>query len=136
MSNDTPQHRQQLAQRFLESLGRCDVAPTIEMLDAAATYQVPGLHALAGTFSGPDEMVEHLDSLARRTTGTYEATKWEDWLLGQEYMAAVARIEMQGGGRRYSGRQVFVLRFTRTDQIDHLTVYFEDSAGVARFIGP
>jgi ketosteroid isomerase-like protein len=127
--------RRNLAQEFLSLLSRPDVARATEMLSPGATYQVLGLHALAGNFSTPAEIVEHLDALANWTSGTFDATKWEDWLVGEEYVGCVARIHMQAEGRIYSGRQVYVMRFTTSDLIDHITVFFEDSAAAARFFG-
>jgi YceI-like domain/FAD binding domain len=62
------------------------------MPSPGATHQVLGLHALAGTFSTPAEIVEHHDGLASCTMGTFEATKWDDWLVGEEYVGCVARF--------------------------------------------
>lgn len=128
-----PPDRLQLAQQFLSYVGRPDIEAAISMLSPSAVYQVSGLHSLAGTFSTPEEMVNHLLTLAGRTAGTLETTKWEDWLVGEEHVALVARVQIQAKGELYSGRQVYLLRFDGADLITKITVFFEDAAAATRF---
>lgn len=133
MTSQSPSSRLQLAQRFISYIVSADVAEALPMLSPAATYHVVGLHSLAGSFSTPEDIVNHLLTLAGRTSGTLEATKWDDWLVGDLHVAGLATVQMQAEGALYSGRQVFMMRFDRADLIDKITIFFEDAAAATSF---
>lgn len=122
-----------LAERFISYLGRSDIQPAMNMLSPVAVYQVLAHHSLSGTFSTSDEIGNHLLTLAERTAATLEATKFEDWLIGEQHVAGVARVQLQAEGQLYSGRQIYLLRFDSADLIDKVTVFFEDAAAATRF---
>jgi len=107
----------------------------VALLSDHISYRSNGNHALAGTFTGRDEVAAHLRELFERTRGTFEAAKFEDWLVGEHHVAAVTTIHAQQHGRRYSGRQVTVLGFDTDDRIDRATVFFEDQGAMDRFMG-
>lgn len=125
--------RLQLAQQFLSYVGKSDVTPALDLLSPSAIYEVPGSHALAGTFSTPTEIVSHMLALAEKSGGTLEATKWEDWLVGELHVACLARIQLQAEGKLYAGRQVFLLAFDRNDLIERINIFFDDPAAADRF---
>jgi hypothetical protein len=43
---------------------------------------------------------------------------------------------MLSDGRRFSGRDLFLVRFDEADKIDAITVFAEDEASALRFFGP
>lgn len=125
--------RLRTAERFLALLGRSDVEPVLDLLSPAATYHVLGMHALSGTFSTPKEILGHLRDLAARTHSTVEATKWDDWLVGDYHVAGIGRLHMQANAQIYEGRHVFLFTFDTNDKIDAITVFYEDPAAAMRF---
>jgi ketosteroid isomerase-like protein len=124
------------AQLFLSHIGRGDVDQAIDLLAENVTYVAQGNSALAGIFIGRDAVSRHLTALVERTKGTFEAFKWDDWLIGEHHVVGLSSIHGQSHGRMYKGRSVTVLAFNVADEIDHLTVFFEDQAAIDRFIGP
>jgi ketosteroid isomerase-like protein len=131
---ETSPKRLQLAQQFMASIGRSDVDGAISLLSPSASYRVEGVHSLAGTFSA-DEAVDHLRTMIERTSRTFDATKFDDWLIGDHYVGSVVQVKLQAAGRRYSGIVVFLFRFDHDDLIDKVTVHFEDPDAISRFFG-
>jgi ketosteroid isomerase-like protein len=136
MPEAAPPTRMAIAQHFLVLIGHRDVDRGAELLSPHATYRVPGSHALAGTFSGREEIMGHLISLFDRTGGTYDAFKWEDWLLGEHHVAALANVHLNTKGQIYKARHLFLVRFDMHDKIEEITVFFEDQRAAERFLGP
>jgi ketosteroid isomerase-like protein len=118
----------------MDSIGRSDVEGAVSLLSPTATYRVEGDHSLAGTFTA-HTTVDHLMTMVRRTSGTLDVMKFDDWLIGQHYAACVVEITFHADGRRFSGQVIFLLRFDTADLIDRVTVFFEDADAVARFFG-
>jgi hypothetical protein len=131
---ETPPHRLQRAQRFMVAIGSSDVEGAIRLLSPTATYCVEGAHALSGTFTA-DEVVDHLLAMVRRTSGTFNATKFDDWLIGEHYAGCVVQVTFHADGRRFSGQVMFLFKFDSTDLIDRVTVFFEDAESISRFFG-
>jgi len=92
MTTTEPPARLAIAQAFVLHLGHLDVEQVAKLLSPTVTYRVPGSYGLAGTFHGPDEVTRHLMALAERTRGTFDAFKWEDWMVGQDYVSILADI--------------------------------------------
>ena len=136
MPDGPPPTRVAIAQQFLVLVGHRDVDQGIELLSPQATYHVPGIHALAGTFSGRDEIMRHLISLFDRTGGTYDAFKWQDWMLGEHHVAALAIVHINTKGQIYKARHLYLVRFDIHDKIEDVTVFFEDLRSAERFLGP
>jgi hypothetical protein len=118
----------------LACIGRSDIDGAVSLLSSSAVYRVEGVHSLAGTFSA-DEVVDHLQTLIQRTSGTIDATKFEDWLTGERYVGCVVQMTFHAKSRRFSGRVVFLLRFDTAELIDQVTVFFEDADALLRFLG-
>jgi ketosteroid isomerase-like protein len=136
MPDSTHPDRLDRAQLFLSHIGRGDFVQAIDLLSENVTYRAQGNNALAGLFNGRDAVIRHLNELVERTRGTFEAFKWDDWLIGQHHVAGLSSIHARSHGRIYKGRSCTVLGFTMADEIDHLTVFFEDQDAIDRFIGP
>jgi len=132
-SQDASAAHLRTAEHFLALLGRSDVEPVLGLLSPTATYHVSGMHALSGTFSTPEDILGHLHALAARTNGTVEATKWDDWLVGDYHVAGIGRLHMQANRQIYEGRHVFVFTFDLHDKIDAITVFYEDPGAAMRF---
>ncbi|MGA2302974.1 MAG: hypothetical protein ABSH29_02115 [Acidimicrobiales bacterium] len=129
-------HRLARAQLFLTHIGRGDFLQAIDLLSENVTYRAQGNNALAGSFTGRDAVIRHLTELVERTKGTFEAFKWEDWLIGEHHVVGLSSIHAQSHGRIYKGRSLTVLGFNVAEEIEHITVFFEDQNAIDRFIGP
>ena len=136
MPEGTPETRVAIAQQFLVVVGHRDIDQGIEFLAPHATYRVPGTHALAGTFSGRDEIMRHLITLFERTGGTLDVFKWEDWLVGEYHIAALVQVHAQGHGASFTTRLIFLLGFDQSDKVSEITILFEDPNAAERFFGP
>jgi hypothetical protein len=128
--------RVRLAQEFLGHLGRPDTKAALEMLSPSATYDVIGRNEGKNRFSTTEEILEHLRDLGHRTQGTLEATKWDDWLIGDRHIACIAHIQAQSKQQLYVGRELFVFAFDDANLIERVTVVLEDAPAAARFFGP
>jgi ketosteroid isomerase-like protein len=135
MPETTPTSRLAVAQDLFKHLGRGDSAPVLALLSPKASYRVSGDHALAGSFSGPEEIAEHLSHLFELTSGTLDSVKWEDWLVGEYHVAVWADIQMSEGARQFAGRALFLMRFDRDEKIDEVIVLPEDPPSLGRFVG-
>jgi ketosteroid isomerase-like protein len=135
MADEAPPTRMARAQQFLMYIGRRQVDPGIALLAPDATYRVPGNHALGGVFTGRQEIARHLTALFERTGGTFDTYKWDDWMLGEHHVAALADVHVQTRGHMYRSRHLFLVRFDVDDQIAEITVFFEDLAALAQLIG-
>ena len=129
-------HRLARAQLFLTHVGRGDFVQAIDLLSENVTYRAQGNNALVGLFTGRDAVIRHLTELVERTKGTFEAFKWEDWLIGEHHVVGLSSIHAQSHGRIYKGRSLTVLGFNVAEEIEHITVFFEDQNAIDRFIGP
>jgi len=136
MPEGTQSTRMAIAQQFWAHIGHRDLGQGIDLLSPHATARIPGSHALAGTFAGRDEIVRHLRDLYERTGGTFDAYKWEDWMLGENHVAALASVHFNTNGQMYKGRHLLLVRFDISDKIVEIAVLFEDQRSVERFLGP
>ena len=128
--------RLRAAQEFLMHTGQGDFGKAVNLLSADVSYRAQGHNALAGLFSGRDAVTRHVADLVERTRGTFETFKWDDWLVGEQHVVGLSSAHAQSQGRKYKGRIVTVMRFNAADEIEALTVFFEDQAALDRFIGP
>ena len=135
MPEGTRPTRLAIAQEFLMSVGNDNVGPSMALLSPHATYRVTGNHALAGVFSGTEDIARHLAALHQRTGGTFETVKWEDWMVGEQHVAALSDVHIRSGGQKYMARHLTLVRFDADDKILEITVLFEDESSMARFIG-
>jgi ketosteroid isomerase-like protein len=124
------------AQEFLTHIGRGDLGQAIELLAPDVTYWAQGHHAMAGVFHGPDGVARHIAQFVERTRGTFEAFKWEDWMVGEHNVVGLSDIQAQADGRIYRGRSLTLVSFNSADKIDAVTVFFQNQDALDRFIGP
>jgi len=124
------------AQQFLTHISRGDFVEAIDLLSEKVTYRAQGNNALAGLFTGRDAVIRHLTELVERTKGTFEAFKWDDWLIGEHHVVGLSSIHAKSDGRIYKGRSLTVVGFNAAGEIEHITVFFEDQGALDRFIGP
>jgi len=108
----------------------------MELLAPEVTYRVLGRHSLSGEFSGRRQVAEHLARLVERTQRTFNAVKWDDWMIGDRHVAAVVTVHAQARGALYVGRQIFVAEFNPEEEIAAMFVFFEDERAAKRFFGP
>jgi ketosteroid isomerase-like protein len=124
------------AQQFVMLVGGREFDEAIKLLSPQVSYRVEGNHALSGTFTGRETVKEHLVTLDRRSLGTLETVKWEDWLVGEDHVAAIATVSMSAHGRLYVGRILSLVGFDMADRIVAFTIFFEDEDSALRFFGP
>jgi ketosteroid isomerase-like protein len=134
MMSEASQKRLQLAEQFVASIGRADVDGAVRLLSTNVVYRVEGVHPLAGSFSAA-EVMGHLQMLIQRTSGTMDATKFEDWLTGEHYVGCVVQVTFHAKRRRFSGRVFYLMKFDTADLIERFTVFFEDAEALSRFLG-
>jgi ketosteroid isomerase-like protein len=135
--SDPHRHARVVAtQEFLMHIGGGDLGQAIELLAPNVTYWSQGHHAMAGIFHGPDGVARHIHQFYERTRGTYEAFKWEDWMIGEHNVVGLADIHAQADGRIYRGRSLILVSFNSDDKIDAVTVFFQNQDALDRFIGP
>ena len=89
MTEATHPTRLAIAQQFLMHIGHRDFDQCIELLSPRATMRVPGRHALAGVFSGREEILKVHNRFAELTIGTFDTIKWEDWMVGEQHVAGL-----------------------------------------------
>jgi ketosteroid isomerase-like protein len=135
MTDEVSRSRLQIAQQLATHLGRRDFDQFIGLLSKDVEYRVGGSNVLAGDFRGPDAVVTHMKDLVNRTDGTYDAVKWEDWLVGEQYVAALVRIHAQEPGQLFASRILVLLRFDPEDKVCEITIFFEDTSAADRFFG-
>jgi ketosteroid isomerase-like protein len=135
MTGAAPPTRLDVAQQFVMHIGRREIDQVVELLAPSVTYRVLGHHALAGTFSGREEVSKHLVHLDDRASGTFDTIKYEDWMVGQDHVVGLAVISMGAAGRLFTGRAVFLFKFDGADRIVAIAVFFEDEDSAARFFG-
>jgi hypothetical protein len=135
MPDSTYRHRLAIAQQFLTYIVRGHCGEAIDLLSDQVTYRAQGNNALSGLFVGRDAVARHVQQLIERTAGTYEAFKWDDWLIGEYHVVGLASVHALSNGKIYKGRTVTVLGFTVADEIESITVFFEDQNALDRFIG-
>jgi hypothetical protein len=80
-------------------------------------------------------VARHLQQFVERTRGTYEAFKWDDWLIGEYHVVGLVSVHALSNGKIYKGRTVTVVGFNVADEIEGITVFFEDQNALDRFIG-
>jgi ketosteroid isomerase-like protein len=116
-------------------LGHRDSEQLQHFLSPTVIYRVPGRHALAGSFHGIDEVLAHLRNLADRSGGTFNAYKFEDWLVSENSVAAVVDIHAQDHGAILTERTIFLLGFDGLDRISEIGVFFQNEDAIERFFG-
>ena len=135
MTVGPPLSRLNVAYQLAAHLGQRDFDKVVDLLSQDVTYRVGGNHTLAGTFRGPVQVVAHVRQLVERTGDTYDAFKWDDWLVGAHHVAGLVRIHAHGHAAVYSGKLVVLFGFDPADKVCEITVLFEDAGGAERFFG-
>jgi ketosteroid isomerase-like protein len=130
----TPPVRLAVARKFLLAVAEHDVEQAVALLSPDCEYRVPGHHVLAGTFTGATEVTEHLVHLFSDATSTFNLIKWEDWLEGDEFVAAVAEIRMQRQHRIFTEKILFLMSFDRETRIAAVRVFFDNPDQMERML--
>jgi ketosteroid isomerase-like protein len=136
MSDSTHRSRLGITQEFLLHISRGNPGEVMPLMSENVVYRAEGHHALAGVFTGRDAVARHLMQLVERTKGTFETFKWEDWMVGERHVVGLASVHAQANGRIYRGRTLTLVTFNVADQIEGMTVFFENPGAMDRFIGP
>jgi ketosteroid isomerase-like protein len=135
VSETSASARMQAAQGFAMRMGHSDLDQLSQYLSPKVVYRVPGRHALAGEFEGVDKVLAHLGNLADRSGGTFNAYKFEDWLVSEQRIAAVVDIHIQQPGAILTERVLFLFGFDGSDRISEIGVFFQNEDAIERFFG-
>jgi ketosteroid isomerase-like protein len=132
----TPDQPDQIrnVQQFLDECFHGAVAAAAAHLEPNVVYRVPGEHKLAGVFEGPDAVVAHLGALLEITHNSIDVFKWEDWLVGDSHIAALAHIRLQKPGVVLVSKFIFLCVLSKSGKIAEVEVYFSDPRSVDRFL--
>jgi ketosteroid isomerase-like protein len=133
VSESSASVRMNAAEQFALHMGHSDIEQVKQYLSPNVVYRVPGRHALAGSFHGVDDVFAHLVALAQRSNGTFNAYKFEDWLVSENSVAAVVDIHIQEHGAFLTERSIFLFGFDASDRISEIGVFFQDEAAIDRF---
>jgi ketosteroid isomerase-like protein len=125
----------QAAQEVARRMGHREIEQAMQYLSPNVVYRVSGQHALAGAFHGVDEVLAHLLDLAERSSGTFDAYKFEDWLVSENSVAAVVDAHMQGHGAMLTERNIFLFGFDGSDLISEIGIFFQNVEAIERFFG-
>jgi ketosteroid isomerase-like protein len=116
-------------------MGHRDIEQVTPFLSPNVFYRVPGQHALAGSFQGVDAVIAHLLDLADRSGGTFNAFKFEDWLVSENSVAVVVDAHIQGHGATVTERNIFLFGFDGSDRISEISIFFQNEDSIERFFG-
>ena len=116
-------------------MGHRDIEQAMQFLSPNVVYRVPGRHALSGSFHGVEEVLAHLLDLADRSGGTFDAYKFEDWLVSEDSVAAVVDAHMQGHGATLTERNIFLFGFDGSNRISEIGIFFQNEDAIERFFG-
>lgn len=120
-------------QEFLHRYLNGDRAGALAMLHEEVRFRIPGRTFLSGDMSGRENVSRHLQAFTQFTDGSAEVLKWEDWLAGLKYVAAVTTTQMQHVGAVSAIRVVFVAAFSDDGLITDFEVFFSDDRALQRF---
>ena len=98
-----------------------------------ATWVVPGDGAMAGTFTGREEIFSFLGRLPKETDGTYSSTLI-DVLASDDRAAALYRATGERSGRRLELDQVLLFRI-EDGLVRHVLALPSDPAAFEEFWG-
>lgn len=119
---------------FMKRLLRGDLSAALALAHEDIRYRVPGSNLLSGHFHGKDEVARHLQDYRRFTNDASDIVKWEDWLVGLEYVAAVTALHLQQPTSRLTSRTVCLAAFSEEGLIKELEVFFRDERAIERFV--
>jgi ketosteroid isomerase-like protein len=125
--------RLSLVQTFLQHYTEGHVDDAVRLLAPTVEYTVPGVRGPASRFVGPEAVANRLEKLLRVTERPIDVLKWEDWLVGDTYIVAVVRFELQRPGRVQVFRVVLLFRVSSNMLIEEVECFYSDPEAFDRF---
>jgi hypothetical protein len=122
----TASSRLRVAQLFIMQIGHRSMADLTDLLVTAVAFKATGQSVLAGYSSGRDAVLEHFESLARRTAGTFDIIKWNDWMIGDSHVAVLLNVHAQCLGRFRRESQLVLVKLNARDRIVEIRVFVGD----------
>jgi len=123
------------ARRFLMGISTKNSDDVLSLLSPDVVYTVSGHSPLAGVYHGPVEVQDHVRKLIRATLGTLDVLKWDDWLVGQNHVAALQFAQAQGGGMIHRNHQIFLIETDQHDLLTKIQLLFGNQDEADRFLG-
>jgi ketosteroid isomerase-like protein len=124
--------RVRVAQEFFQRYFSGDVDRARELLGEDVVYRAPGSHRLSGVFTGTEAVVEHLREFLVVQESPIDVLKWEDWMAGVDYVAALVSVHLQREGIYLEFRLVIVVLVSDAGKIREIDLFYDDQAGFER----
>jgi ketosteroid isomerase-like protein len=131
-----PDARVTVAEDFFQNIFGGNVAAACDLLDPQVVDVVPGTHAPSGVFEGVQAVAAHLSTFLRLTEDTIDLLQWEDWMVGVDNVAGLAKIHLQREGQQHDFRVIFLVTVTEDDgrhRISRIESFYSDQAAFDRF---
>jgi ketosteroid isomerase-like protein len=131
-----PDARVTVAEDFFQNIFGGNVAAACDLLDPQVVDVVPGTHAPSGVFEGVQAVAAHLSTFLRLTEDPIDLLQWEDWMVGVDNVAGLAKIHLQREGQQHDFRVIFLVTVTEDDgrhRISRIESFYSDQAAFDRF---
>ena len=125
-----------VAASFFRDVFGGNVAAARELLDPHVVDVVPGSHGPSGVFQGVQAVTAHLSTFLRLTEDPIDVLEWEDWMVGVDNVAGLAKIHLQREGQRHDFRVIFLVSVTEGSgprRISRIESFYSDQAAFDRF---
>jgi ketosteroid isomerase-like protein len=125
-----------VAADFFRNLFGGNVAAACDLLDPQVVDVVPGAHGPSGVFQGVQAVAAHLSTFLQLTEDPIDVLEWEDWMVGVDNVAGLAKIHLQREGQQHDFRVIFLVSVTEGSaprRISRIESFYSDQAAFERF---
>jgi ketosteroid isomerase-like protein len=125
-----------VARDFFQKLFAGDVASACDLLDPLVVEVIPGTGPHSGVFRGAQAVAAHLSTLLRLAENHIDLLKWEDWMVGVDNVAGLAKIHLQREHQRHDFRVIFLVSVGEDhglQRISRIEPFYSDQAAFDRF---
>jgi hypothetical protein len=126
--------RLDVVKKFLILMTNQEVDDAITLLSSQVLYRVPAIQGMTTEFSGREEVAEHLAHFFQEIRGTFDLLKWDDWLVGNQRIGALATVRMERNKQVMTEEIVFLLTVDEHNQISTVTLYLNDLERFQNFL--
>jgi ketosteroid isomerase-like protein len=105
-----------VAQDFFKRFFGGNVSAACDFLDPQVVEVVPGRQLPSGVFKGVEAVAEHVSTFLQLTESPIDVLKWEDWMVGVDNIAGLAKTHLQREGQQHDFRVIFLATVTQDDQ--------------------
>lgn len=131
--SDSGDPRLRAVQGFFRAYFEGDVSRATQALDRHVRYRVVTAGQRMMIYEGAAAVVDHLNSFLKFVDGPIDVLKWEDWLVGVNNVAGLARVHLQRDGALHDFRLVLLTR-VEGERIEQIDVFSDDPDAFNRFL--